>query len=135
MNVADGENSKIYAKLDDHEHRLTTLESTRPYLQDLIERSIKSNEVLTTTMQDVRVSMVKLSDKMDEQSQEMKAMKTDFEKANKNTSEKLTIVESKVMTLEDAGKFDMRNWLKHNFPWIIAIIGIGMLWVSQFVKF
>lgn len=135
MNVADGENSKIYAKLDDHEHRLTTLESTRPYLQDLIERSIKSNEVLTTTMQDVRVSMVKLSDKMDEQSQEMKAMKTDFEKANKNTSEKLSIVESKVVTLEDAGKFDMRNWLKHNFPWIIVIIGIGMLWVSKFVKF
>lgn len=133
--MADGENSKIYAKLDNHEHRLTTLESTRPYLQDLIERSIKSNEVLTTTMQDVRVSMVKLSDKMDEQSQEMKAMKTDFEKANKNTSEKLSIVESKVVTLEEAGKFDMRNWLKHNFPWIIAIIGIGMLWVSKFVKF
>lgn len=133
--MADGENSKIYAKLDDHEHRLTTLESTRPYLQDLIERSIKSNEVLTTTMQDVRVSMVKLSDKMDEQSQEMKAMKTDFEKANKNTSEKLSIVESKVVTLEDAGKFDMRNWLKHNFPWIIVIIGIGMLWVSKFVQF
>lgn len=133
--MADGENSKIYAKLDDHEHRLTTLESTRPYLQDLIERSIKSNEVLTTTMQDVRVSMVKLSDKMDEQSQEMKAMKIDFEKANKNTSEKLSIVESKVVTLEDAGKFDMRNWLKHNFPWIIVIIGIGMLWVSKFVKF
>lgn len=133
--MADGENSKIYAKLDDHEYRLTTLESTRPYLQDLIERSIKSNEVLTTTMQDVRVSMVKLSDKMDEQSQEMKAMKTDFEKANKNTSEKLSIVESKVATLEDAGKFDMRNWLKHNFPWIIVIIGIGMLWVSKFVKF
>lgn len=133
--MADGENSKIYAKLDDHEHRLTTLESTRPYLQDLIERSIKSNEVLTTTMQDVRVSMVKLSDKMDEQSQEMKAMKIDFEKANKNTSEKLSIVESKVVTLEDAGKFDMRNWLKHNFPWIIVIIGIGMLWVSKFVQF
>lgn len=133
--MADGENSKIYAKLDDHEHRLTTLESTRPYLQDLIERSIKSNEVLTTTMQDVRVSMVKLSDKMDEQSQEMKAMKTDFEKANKNTNEKLSIVESKVVTLEDAGKFDMRNWLKYNFPWIIVIIGIGMLWVSKFVKF
>ena len=133
--MADGENSKIYAKLDDHEHRLTTLESTRPYLQDLIERSIKSNEVLTTTMQDVRVSMVKLSDKMDEQSQEMKAMKADFEKANKNTSEKLSVVENKIITLEDAGKFDMRNWLKHNFPWIIVIIGIGMLWVSKFVKF
>ena len=35
--MADGENSKIYAKLDDHDHRITQLESTRPYLQDLID--------------------------------------------------------------------------------------------------
>jgi hypothetical protein len=51
--MADGDNSKIYAKLEDHDHRITQLESTRPFLQDLIQRSIKSNEVLTQTMQDV----------------------------------------------------------------------------------
>lgn len=133
--MADGENSKIYAKLDDHDHRITQLESTRPFLQDLIQRSIKSNELLTKTMQDVQLSMVKLNDKMDEQANEMKEMKTDFEKANKATADKLTTVESKVTILEEAGKFDIRGYLKHNFPWIVVILGMGVLYVSQYVKF
>lgn len=81
--MAEGETSKIYAKLDDHDHRITQLESTRPFLQDLIQRSVKSNELLTQTMQDVQMSMVKLNDKMDEQAREMKEMKADFERANR----------------------------------------------------
>lgn len=133
--MTEGETSKIYAKLDDHDHRLTKLESTRPFLQDLIQCSVKSNEILTQTMQDVQMSMVKLNDKMDEQAREMKEMKADFEKANKTTAEKLTAVESKVTTLEEAGKFDIWGYLKHNFPWIVVVLGMGVLYVSQYVKF
>ena len=133
--MADGENSKIYAKLDDHDHRITKLESTRPYLQDLIDRSITSNEVLTQTMQDVQLSMVKLNDKMDRQSSEMAKMKESFDAANKKTDEKLSVVENKVNALEDAGKFDIRAFLKRNWPWICTIIGFGGLYVAQFVKF
>lgn len=133
--MAEGETSKIYAKLDDHDHRITKLESTRPFLQDLIQRSVNSNEILTQTMQDVQMSMVKLNDKMDEQAREMKEMKADFERANKATAEKLTAVESKVTTLEEAGKFDIRGYLKHNFPWIVVVLGMGVLYVSQYVKF
>lgn len=133
--MAEGETSKIYAKLDDHDHRLTQLESTRPFLQDLIQRSVKSNEILTQTMQDVQMSMVKLNDKMDDQAREMKEMKADFETANKTTASKLNAVEIKVMTLDDAGKFNIREYLKHNFPWIVCVLGMGMLYASQYVKF
>lgn len=133
--MAEGETSKIYAKLDDHDHRITKLESTQPFLQDLIQRSVKSNEILTKTMQDVQMSMVKLNDKMDEQAREMKEMKADFEKANKATADKLTTVESKVTILEEAGKFDIQAYLKHNFPWIVVVLGMGILYVSQYVKF
>lgn len=133
--MADGDNGKIYAKLDDHDHRITQLESTRPYLQDLIDRNIKSNEVLTQTMQDVQMSMVKLNDKMDRQVDEMAKMKESFDAANAKTTEKLNAVESKVGALEDAGKFDIRAFLKKNWPWICALLGMGGLYVSQFVKF
>ena len=133
--MAEGETSKIYAKLDDHDHRITKLESTGPFLQDLIQRSVKSNEILTQTMQDVQMSMVKLNDKMDEQAREMKEIKADFEKANKATADKLATVESKVTTLEEAGKFDIQAYLKHNFPWIVVVLGMGALYVSQYVKF
>ena len=133
--MAEGDNSKIYAKLDDHDHRITQLESTRPFLQDLIQRSIKSNEILTQTMQDVQISMTKLNDKMDEQSKEMKDMKVDFEAANRATATKLNTVEAKVTTLEEAGKFDIREYIKHNFPWIVIVLGMGILYASQYVKF
>ena len=133
--MADGDNSKIYAKLDDHDHRITQLESTRPYLQDLIDRNIKSNEVLTRTMQDVQVSMVKLNDKMDRQVDEMAKMKKSVEVANAKTDEKLSAVETKVNALEDAGRFDIQEFFKKNWPWICVLLGMGGLYVAQFIKF
>lgn len=133
--MADGENSKIYAKLDDHDHRITQLESTRPFLQDLIQRSINSNEVLTQTMQDVQMSMVKLNDKMDEQAREMRNMKSDLESANQTTANKLTVVENKVSSLEEMGKFNIWLWIKTNWPWLCVLAGVGILYVSRFVKF
>ena len=51
------------------------------------------------------------------------------------TGDKLSTVESKVTTLEEAGKFDIRAYLKHNFPWVIVVLGTGVLYVSQYVKF
>lgn len=133
--MADGDISKIYGRLDDHAHRITALESTRPFLQDLIARSVKSNEALAETMKDVQLSIVKLNDKMDAQAKEIKAMKDDSEMANKNMNAKLTAVESKVSALEDAGKFDIRAWVKKNWPWLCVMAGLGMMWASQYVKF
>lgn len=133
--MVDGDNGKIYAKLDDHDRRITQLESTRPYLQDLIDRNVKSNEVLTQTMQDVQVAIVKLNDKMDRQVDEMAKMKKSVEAANAKTDEKLSAVETKVNALENAGKFDIRAFFRKNWPWVCVLLGMGGLYVAQFVKF
>lgn len=133
--MADGDIGKIYGRLDDHDHRITQLESTRPFLQDLIARSVKSNETLAETMKDVQMSMVKLNAKLDDQSKEIKAMKQASETANAAVNTKLTVVETKVSQLEDAGKFDIREWVKKNWPWLCVMAGLGMMWASQYVKF
>ena len=133
--MADGENTKIYAKLDDHDRRITTLESTRPFLQDLIDRSIKSNEVLAQTMQDVQLSMVKMNDKMDKQAEDLRQMRDDFVAANKAVTQKVEDVEKKVSSLDDEGKFNMRTYLKTNWPWIIVVLGMGIFIATKYVKF
>ena len=133
--MADGDVGKIYDRLDDHDHRITQLESTRPFLQDLIARSVKSNETLAETMKDVQMSMVKLNAKLDDQSKEIKAMKQASETANAAVNTKLTVVETKVLQLEDAGKFDIREWVKKNWPWLCVMAGLGIMWASQYVKF
>ena len=81
------------------------------------------------------MSMVKLNDKMDRQADEMAKMQESFDRANAKTNEKLNAVERKVGALEDAGKFDIRAFFKKNWPWICALLGMGGLYVSQFVKF
>lgn len=133
--MADGENTKIYAKLDDHDRRITTLESTRPFLQDLIDRSIKSNEVLAQTMQDVQLSMVKMNDKMDEQAEGLRQMRADFVAANKTVTQKVEDVEKKVSNLDDEGKFNIRTYLKTNWPWVIVVLGMGIFIATKYVKF
>lgn len=133
--MADGGNEKIYAKLDDHDHRITALESTRPYLEDLTERSIKSYEKLSQTMQDVQLSMVKMNDKMDEQSKSLNALKENMANGNKTMSEKINIIETKVAKIDDDGKFNIRTYLKTNWSWIIVVIGMGIMVASQYVKF
>ncbi len=133
--MADCENTKIYAKLDDHDRRITTLESTRPFLQDLIDRSIKSNEVLAQTMQDVQLSMVKMNDKMDKQAEDLRQMRDDFVAANKAVTQKVEDVEKKVSSLDDEGKFNIRTYLKTNWPWIIVVLGMGIFIATKYVKF
>lgn len=133
--MADGDNSKIYAKLDDHDHRITQLESTRPFLQDLIERSVKSNEALTKTMQDVQISMTKMNDKMDLQSESIKALQNDMSTGNAKMSAKITVIEEKVAKIDEEGKFNIRTYLKTNWPWIIVLIGMGVVIASKYVKF
>ena len=76
-----------------------------------------------------------LNDKMDRQVDEMTKMKKSVEAANAKTDEKLSAVETKVNALEDAGKFDIREFFKKNWPWICALLGMGGLYVAQFVKF
>lgn len=133
--MADGEHGKIYNELSEHDRRITALESTRPFLQDLTERSIKSYESLAKTMQDVQLSMVKINDKIDEQSKSLNALKEDMKSGNRSMSEKIEIIETKVAKIDEEGKFNIRAHLKTNWPWIVVIIGMGVLTVSQYVKF
>lgn len=132
--MADGEHGRIYERLDDHDTRITKLESTRPYLQDLTERSIKSYEELSKTMQEVQLSMVKMSDKMDEQSKNLNALKEDMANGNKTMTDKINIIETKVAKIDEEGKFNIRTYLKANWPWIVIFLGMGAMFVGQYIQ-
>lgn len=133
--MAEGDSGKIYDRLDDHDRRITVLESTRPFLQDLTERSIKSYDALAQTMHDVQLSMVKMNDKMDEQAESLKNLQDDMSSGNKAMSEKITVIEKRVANIDEEGKFNIRTWLKTNWPWVLIVLGLGIMAASQYVKF
>lgn len=144
--MSEGDIGTLYSKVNKLDARLTKIESTRPFLEDMIERNIASNEKLANTLQEVQISMVKMNKKIDEQSEALRIMKEEFEEANIQTNKKIEEVDKKategiakvgerVEEVEEKGKFDIMLFLKSNWPWILVMVGIGTLYASNFVKF
>lgn len=111
------------------------MEATQPFLQDLIERSITSNEKLGEVLQQVQLAIGSINLKIDAQAESLNAMKEDFEKTNKNIEDRIGGIDSKIRAVEDKGKFDIWAFVKTYFPWIVVLLGVGVYGVSQFVKF
>lgn len=133
--LTEGDSGKIYDRLDEHDRRITVLESTRPFLQELTERSIKSYDALSKTMQDVQLSMVKMNDKMDTQAESLRNLQDNMSAGNKAMSEKITVIENRVANIDEEGKFNIRTWFKTNWPWVLIVMGLGIMVASQYVKF
>lgn len=135
----------LYGKINKLDVRVTKLESTRPYLEEMIERDIKSNEHLAKTLQEVQMSMTKMNTKMDENAKALEEMREQFAEANKATTERIEkidkdttanikAVSQKVDGLEDKTKFDILDYIKKNWPLILILLGIGGVAVSSFFK-
>lgn len=135
----------LYGKVNKLDVRVTKLESTRPYLEEMIERDIKSNEHLAETLQDVQVSMTKMNTKMDENAKALEEMREQFYEASKATAERIDkidkdttasikAVSQKVDGIEDKTKFDILDYIKKNWPLILILLGIGGMAISSFIK-
>lgn len=144
--MPDGDIGTLYSKVNKLDSRLTKIESTRPFLEDMIERNIASNEKLANTLQEVQISMVKMNEKMDEQSEALRTMRQEFEQANAATNKRIEAVDKKAMEgiakvseqveeVEEKGKFDIYGFIKKNWPWILVLLGLGFMSISQYVKF
>lgn len=131
----DKDIDNLYSKVNKLDARMTEIEATRPFLKEMIERNVASNEKLADTLQEVQMSMVKLNDKMKEQSEALASMKQEFAEANQKTNEELSKVNNRVKEIEEKGKFDIMLFIKSNWPWITVLFGMGIYVISKFVKF
>lgn len=104
----------LYHKVNDLSERVTELESTRPFMQEMIEREIKVSEKLDTTLDAVQLSMVQMNAKMDEQSKAIELLQKNSVESNKKLNNRLD-------DLEERGQFDFLTYIKTNLPTIILI--------------
>ena len=126
--MAEDDIDHLYKKVNNHEARIVKIETAQPFLQDILERNVTSNESLAKTMQEVQVSMNNLNIQME-------SMKEEFEATHNKTNQEINEINSKIDRIEDKSKFDIHLFIKHNWPWITVLIGLGILAVSQIVKF
>ena len=125
----------LYSKVGKIDVRLKEVETVQPFLKEMLERNIQTSEKLTDTLGEIQISMEHLNDKMEQQSLALENQKEEFMKTNQELNNRISNLDQKVDKLEEKGKFDIHMFLKTNWPWIIIVLGLGIGYVSKFVKF
>ena len=133
--MAEGEIGNLYGKVAKLDQRLTKIEATQPFLTEILEKNVATNEKLAETLQDIQLSMVTMNSKIDSQAQALENMKHDFDEAGKKTDERINSVMKKVETIDVEGQLNIRQFLKKNFIWLALTLGLGIAYLSTFVSF
>ena len=106
------------------ENRLTRIETEIPHLKESIDKNTQSHEKMIEALNNLGKTMENINFTTNAQQKEITENKEEIGK-----------VKIKVEELEEKGKFDISNWIKSNWPWLLitATLAIGL--VSNLFKF
>lgn len=124
----------IYKRLNNIDKRLVEIETTCPFLKEMVDRNVSVCELLGETMQEVQYSMRALNEKMELQSTSIKEIREEFNILSDRTNDKIDEVSNKIQLVEDKGKFDILQYIKNNWPLILVLIGLGGAYIAKFIK-
>ena len=133
--MGGGDINALFGEVAKLDQRVTKIEATQPFLTEILEKNVKTNERLAETLQEIRLSMVSMNDKIDAQATAIENMKHDFDEADKKTDERIKSVVQKVETINLEGQFNIREFLKKNFIWLAITVGLGVAYLSTFISF
>ena len=133
--MAEGDINALFGEVAKLDQRVTKIEATQPFLTEILEKNVKTNERLAETLHEIRLSMVTMNDKIDAQATAIENMKHDFDEADKKTDERIKSVVQKVETINLEGQFNIREFLKKNFIWLAITVGLGVAYLSTFISF
>ena len=135
VKMAEGDINTLFGEVAKLDQRVTKIEATQPFLTEILEKNVKTNERLAETLHEIRLSMVTMNDKIDAQATAIENMKHDFDEADKKTDERIKSVVQKVETINLEGQFNIREFLKKNFIWLAITVGLGVAYFSTFISF
>ena len=133
--MAEGDINALFGEVAKLDQRVTKIEATQPFLTEILEKNVKTNERLAETLHEIRLSMVSMNDKIDAQATAIENMKHDFDEADKKTDERIKSVVQKVEAINLEGQFNIREFLKKNFIWLAITVGLGVAYFSTFISF
>lgn len=121
----------LEARVRELEEKVTRLNTEYPFLKESLDQNTKSYQELNKTL-------ISFKDTMTTMNLQMATMNNNIQ-TQKNALDKVVgdveTLKNKVENVDEKGKFDIREFFKKYFPWIIVLIGVGILAVSNFVKF
>lgn len=111
------------------------IKATQPLLQKTLEKNIETQKKLSDTLHEVQLSLVSIVDQLNVQSRDINDIKKEMDENRTTIYSKISNVEERIDNVDEEGKFNIRDFIKQYFPWIIVIFGIGANLVAKYVKF
>lgn len=111
---------EIEERVSQVENRLVKVETELPHLRESLDRNTKSNEKMVDVLDSLEKTMLQINYKTDTQENEIKENK-----------QEISNVKQKVEQLEEKGKFDISNWIKANWPWLLITATLGIGWATN----
>lgn len=112
------------------------VKSTEEKLSDL-EKSFIESKVNNAKIEQILENLAKLPDVMTSMEKTLISMQYEIKEANQNTDIlriDLKDLEKQVSKIDSEGKFNIRTYLKRNFPLIAGLLtfgsGIATMWIS-----
>lgn len=125
----------------DYEQRISKIEqdvaevkTSQSFLKEMLERNTKTNEKLVATLSQVEQSMVSINDNLRVQSKEISTIKKELDNTTNNFDKKISMVENKIDSIDEEGKFNIRLFLKNYFPWIVVTVGMVANFLSKLLS-
>lgn len=125
----------------DYEQRISKIEqdvaevkTSQTFLKEMLERNTKTNEKLVATLSQVEQSMVSINDNLRVQSKEISTIKKELDNTTNNFDKKISMVENKIDSIDEEGKFNIRLFLKNYFPWIVVTVGMVANFLSKLLS-
>ena len=117
------------------EKDITEVKTTQVFLKEMLERNTETNEKLVGTLNKVEQSMISINDNLQVQSKEISAIRKELDETTNSFDKKIAHVESKVDSMDEEGKFNIRLFLKNYFPWIVVTVGIAVNFLSKVLSY
>lgn len=116
------------------EQDVTEVKTSQIFLKEMLERNTETNEKLVATLNQVEQSMVSINENLRVQSKEISTIKKELDNTTNNFDKKISMVENKIDSIDEDGKFNIRLFLKNYFPWIVVTVGMVANFLSKLLS-
>lgn len=133
--LVDEEVKQLRQDVNELQKDVSEIKGTQPLFKEMLQRNINTQENLARALNEIEKSMILIQNNLQTQQNEITAIKADMENNTSHFVEELDKFNSKLLKVDEEGKFNIRTFIKSYFPWIVIIIGIGVSYLSKFIKF
>ena len=126
--------SRIFKRIETLEEDTAELKSTRPFLMDMVERNTAAYENLSKTLSDIELSIVKMDGDIKSQEEHFSGMNQKLDEYKESNTAKMSDFEKRISSIESKTTFDIAQFIKDKFPWIVILAGGGIA-ADRFLSF